>query len=215
MSNDFDRSALLTEQSAPALAPIVHSHEADDLEADLKALFIELFETYIRPDERFVNLVGVPHLGAFELVEAAVKTEGLAILRKQDEAAMRYLYKAWRGRNQKRGLSMLKLYLQLLWPGAWTCDQMWCRSLSDYPQRLSVTQVSESYFLTSRVNVTIDAQADTGGVDVAATAASLRSVIAARIVLTVFLASDYDIQDLGAANGAAHILVHSIDATCV
>lgn len=215
MAQDFDRSALLTEQAVPALAPIVHSHEADELEAELKALFVNLFETHIRPDERFVNLVGVPHLGAFELVEAAVKTEGLAILRRQDEAAMRYLYKAWRGRNQKRGLSMLTLYLQLLWPGAWTCDQMWCRRLDGYPQGLSVTQVSEGYFLTSRVNVTIDAQADVGAIDVAATAASLRSVIPARILLTVFLASDYDIQDLAAANGAAHILVHSIDATCV
>ena len=48
MSNDFDRSALLTEQSAPALAPIVHSYEADELEAELKGLFIELFETVVR-----------------------------------------------------------------------------------------------------------------------------------------------------------------------
>jgi len=215
MAGDFDRSALLEVQDVPALAPLVHSHEANDLEAELKALFVELFEAHVRPAERFINLAGVPHLGDFSLVEAAVKTEGLAILRKQDEAAMRYLYKAWRGRNQKRGLAMLKLYLQLLWPDAWTCHQMWCRSLSLYPLGLAETRVGGTYFLTSRVKVTIDANAAENGLDVGATAASLRSVTPARIVLEVTVNADSQIEDLCAVAGAAQILVHSFDAECV
>lgn len=211
-----DKSALLSVQDVPALAPLDYSHEADDTEAELKALFMELFETYIRPTERFINLAGAPHLGTFELVEAAVKAEGLAILRRTDEAPLRYLYKAWRGRNQKRGLTMLKAYLQLLWPGGWTADQMWCRTEVEYPLRLSTTQGAATDFLTSRVNVSIGTDvSEASNSDLATTAASLRSVIPARILLNVSVTAEYDVEGMAVYAGATHTLVHNFNAACV
>jgi hypothetical protein len=108
----------------PSLAPLQRSHDANTLEAELKQLVLFLFETHLRDAERELNVYGVPHLGSLSLIERHVKREGLALIR-TEEQAMRYLYKAWRARNPKRGLHFLRMYLQLLWPNGWIVEQLW------------------------------------------------------------------------------------------
>lgn len=174
----------LTPQDEVGLAPLQNSHEADGLEAELKALFKLMFDGQIRPAERTINTVGTPHIGPFDQVERAVKSEGLALQRRGGEDAMRYLFRAWRARNPKRGLHMLRAYLQVLWPNGWTMDQMWQDKAQPYPL---LTKTNEgNHFLTSRVNVQISS-AISDGSDVAAAAPSLRSVLAARFLLNVSL----------------------------
>jgi hypothetical protein len=194
----------LTPQAAPALAPLVNSQEFDPLEAELKALFIQQFETFIRPTERAINTSGMPHLGPFSQVEQAVKAEGLALVRRTnaDEAAMRYVFKAWRAGNPKRGLHMLRIYLQMLWPNGWVVEQMWQDKAQPYPTAL-VNHDAGNHYLTSRVAVTISGVASDGS-DVAIVTPALRSVMPARLLLQVTVA-----QVLSSEIGMATIL-HSL-----
>lgn len=165
------------------MAPLRESHEATQLEAELKALFISMFEQFARPQERETNTAGTPHIGPFGQVERAVKAEGLSLFRKSDDGAMRYLFRSWRARNPKRGLHMLQTYLQLLWPNEWTIDQMWQSKSATYPLALQEID-SGNHYLTSRVSVYISS-AVTDGADVLRLGPSLRSVIPARIFLKV------------------------------
>ena len=178
----------LTPQDAPVLAPLRESHEASQLEAELKALFMAMFEQFVRPAQAMTSASGMPHLGPMGLVERAVKSEGLGLMRKGDEQAMRYVFRAWRARNPKRGLHMLRLYLQLFWPNSWTMDQMWAPNSATYPASLSKTD-GGAHYLTSRVNVEISSST-TDGSDVANVAPSMRSVLPARIVLNVAIAAN-------------------------
>ena len=100
---------------------------------------------------------------------------------------MRYLFRAWRAKNPKRGLHMLRAYLQLLWPNGWEMTQMWQDHDAEYPT-LSATDEG-NHFLTSRVHVAISAGASDGS-DVAAAAPAMRSVLAARFLLNVSIKQD-------------------------
>lgn len=175
----------LTPQPDPDLAPLRESHEADIMEAELKGLFIRLVEEFVRPAEQEIKTIGMPHLGPVEQFERAVKNEGLALVRRGDEETMRFLFRAWKARNPKRGLHMLRLYLRLLWPDGWRIDQLWCEKGGVYPAGLVLSD-GGNHFLTSRVSVVISSGA-TSGADVDAVAPALRSVVPARIVLGITL----------------------------
>jgi hypothetical protein len=118
-------------------------------------------------------------------VERAVKAEGLALYRRADEGAMRFLFRAWRARNPKRGLHMLRCYLQLLWPNGWSVNQLYQKKTVAYP--LDLYNVAEpTRFLTSRVLVGItsgDATED----EILSAVPALRSVVPARILLDIIL----------------------------
>jgi hypothetical protein len=188
----------IIDQGAPDMGPLRRSHEADDVESELKALFLSLHEQYLKGIERDMQTLGVPHLGGQSQFERAVKAEGLALLGTGDSQALRYVFKAWKARNPRRGLHMLKLYLQLLWPNSWECNQLWQNKSAPYPTDLSKAD-GGNHYLTSRVDVRISAGASTGG-DVATVAPALRSVLPARIVLTLAIeqAVESEIQVAGA-----------------
>jgi len=109
---------------APDLQPLRNSFEYDQLEADLKDAFMAVFNAYIRPAERQVNLHGMPHLGDTELIERTLKDYGLAIVRR-DATRTAFLLKAARARNPRRGMIFLRQYLQSVWPGMWKVEQLW------------------------------------------------------------------------------------------
>ena len=175
--------------SRPSIEPLVESLEYDDVEAELKRIFIDLIETYIRPGERDLNVVGNPHLGSFDLVSRKVKSEGLALINNQDEDVLRYLYKAWVARNPKRGFHFLRTYLQLLFPDAWKISQWWQNKNLPYPSNLKTEdEILESerdqYFLTSRISAIVDLEKTSLRAEQVAPA--LRSNIAARFVFELW-----------------------------
>lgn len=192
-------SPALAKSEAPMMLPLIESHEADQLESELKALFLKLFETHIRPDERYVNALGMPQHGLRDLIEQSLAADGLSIYRGADNAAGAgaYLLRAWRARNPKRGLALLHTYLQLLWPNVWTADQMWQRKDAPYPSAL-VPQDGGNHFLTSRVHVTLPAKVTTGG-DVNAISSGLRASLPARMVMNFAIVSSEEFG-LGVAN---------------
>lgn len=191
-------------QEPPALKPLANSHDASQLEAEMKALFMEVFEDLLRESERRINLFGSPHLGDFELLERNIKRDGLALYRNPDEGAMRYLYKAWRARNPRRGLHFLRAYLQLLFPNNWTLTQMWQRKDLPYPTALSTTD-GGNHFLTSRLRLEFETGQEVEAV--IAVVSALRSAMAARFVLSVSIAAgDAGENTFGIANGSAGLL---------
>lgn len=194
------RTDPLTTQDEVDLAPLRNSHEANELEQELKALFMAMLDAFVRPGEREINTLGTPHLGPFSSqVESAVKNEGLALYRRADEGAMRYLFRAWRARNPKRGLHMLRTYLQVLWPNDWTVEQLYQEKAEPYPEVLWAQPAADRY-RTSRVRVGI-ASPDTTGEDVLAAVPALRSVVPARILLEFVVLTQVKGAEVAVASG--------------
>lgn len=174
---------------APDFAPIEASAQWDETEAQIKQLTLEVLRGWFRAYERELNVYGAPHLGSFELVERWVKTDGLSMVRGSSEDAMRYLFKAWRARNPKRGLHFIRTYLQLLWPGQATIEQLWHQTGKSYPEFLSTEDEvvkafgnTDGHFLTSRVLVEVNADEESGA-SLASVQRSLRSALGAKFIL--------------------------------
>lgn len=184
----------------PDLAPLQRSWEVNDVEKELKALFKELFDTYVRPDERYVNLLGTPHLGSYELLHSSLAADGLSIYQggvSGMESGL-YLLRAWRAHNPKRGLHLLKTYLQLLWPNVWECVQMWQDKAQAYPTALS-DKDGGNHFLTSRVHVSLPARA-TNGSDLNSVQYGLRSTLPARFVMNFTIEQEETVKEVFVAS---------------
>lgn len=201
---------LLTPSKPPDLEPLRNSFANTEAEADLRQLAIDLFTENMRSSERQLNVYGMPHLGPFQLLERVVTGDGLALYRREDQEAMRYLFKAWKARNPKRGLIFLRTYLQLLWPNGWTCEQLWHLKTAPYPfglvrrQDIPETDPNENHFLTSRVAVQIFSEEESGD-GVLRVAPSLRAVVPARILLLISLSRAFEnigTRALGVSNGS-------------
>lgn len=203
----------------PDLLPLRLSHEVGEVDADLKRIVLDLFEGNLRDLERELNSYGVPHLGPFELIERIVNGDGLRLFRREDIGAMRYLFKAWKARNPRRGLIFLKTYLQLLWPNEWTCEQLWQRKDQPYPtalvRRSDITDPDPetNYWLTSRVTAQISSL-DELGYGISKVADSLQATTAARLLLLVELLRNFGNTGdhaLGMAMGGTHYVMHFFD----
>lgn len=202
----------LTPQDAPALAPLENSQEFNELESELKKLFMFLWQNTLRGYEDQINAAGMAHLGPVDLLEQAIKSDGLALVRKADEESMRYAFKAWRARNPKRGLHMLRCYLQMLWPNGWKATQMWAPKGGTYPEGL-VESDGGNHYLTSRVQVEIDGTSSDGA-DVLQVANALRSVVPARIVLSLNVVQRTEIGMAFACAYYRGASVQSFTGTC-
>ena len=195
---------LFQERQPPSLAPLRASSEFDDIERDLKAVFMAVFEEKIRPRERELNLYGMPHLGEIGLLEQFLKLDGLATVRR-DVRQIRFLMRVWRCRNAKRGMRFLRHYLQIIFPNDWSANQLWhpLASIAHYPRNCTVDAELQAHVLTSRVRVGIDV-AVASAADVLITGRALRSVLAARLVLEMVQMIKFG-SGFGMANAACGI----------
>jgi len=182
------------------LQPVQQFHEADEVEQQLKALTLDLFREYFRFYEREINAMGMPHLADFELIERWVKVDGLAMVRGNSQDAMRYLFKAWRSRNPKRGLHFLRTYLQLLWPDGWAAVQLWQRKDKAYPNGLVSTldtpiqgDPRKDHYLTSRINIDVYAEGEDGK-GISSVARALRTTLSAKFVVMIRLLRNINTQ---------------------
>lgn len=178
------------------MQPLQHSFAADELEQDLKDLFIQLYDDTLREQADEINVYGAPHIGPFSLVERHVTQDGLAMLRQGDETGMRYLFKAWRFRNPMRGTHFLHTYLQVLFGDVFEVDQMWQAKADAYPTNLKteneITWAAEDiadYYLTSRIRVDLDTDLVPDRV-----IRSLRTAIAARFVINMRIAKFFETE---------------------
>lgn len=143
MRRDFSNAKL------PSLVPLERSYAENEVEADLKRLFIDLFDAHLAADVADVNVLGAAHLGSFDLVRKAVNADGLVLIQgDREEAATRYLYRAWKsGDAQGRGLHFLRTYLQMLFPGMCQVDQLWHDKELPYPTGLRSSKPRFSWWL--------------------------------------------------------------------
>jgi hypothetical protein len=181
--------------SPPSLGPLVNSAEYNDIEAELKQIFIDLFTTYLRASERDLNVYGAAHLGSLDLLTKRIKEDGLAVFG-DDTNAVEYLYRAWNFRNPKRGMIFLRTYLQLLWPNSFIVDQLWQQKGVAYPTALFTrAQITDpdpetNYYLTSRLRISIDDPTETG-VTATRVLPALLAVLAARFLVQLFVLKQY------------------------
>jgi len=194
-----------------SLLPLQNSHTVGDIESELKALMVDLYATYQKEIADEINVYGMPHLGSFKLIERLTTQDGLVMLRQNSEDAMRYLYKAWRGRNPERGFHFLNTYLQVLWgEGNYFINQLWQSKVAPYPKLLRSYQeiawdyaqqftyqadyveqgyavdsvmLENDWFLTSRVRVDVDTDRIPDNIVTA-----LKSVVPARILVKLRVA---------------------------
>ena len=177
----------LTPIDPPSLQPLAGSFEENQLETELKKVFVTVFERLVRERERALNLYGMAHLGGDELVARSLYGDGLAVIRR-DAERVRFLLKSWRARNPKRGMLFLRTYLQTIWPNEWSIDQFWhpIATALEYPAHKTPNGNPETHFLTSRVRVGVTVEAD-DGTGLVAMQKALRSTLAARLVLELVL----------------------------
>ncbi|MDR0996658.1 MAG: hypothetical protein LBL69_03225, partial [Zoogloeaceae bacterium] len=142
MDMDFANAQL------PRLLPLEKSYAENDIEAGLKALFLDLFERLLAPDVFDVNVSGAEHLGSFESVRKAINADGLVLIQgDREEEATRYLYRAWKsGNGQGRGLHFLRTYLQMLFPNQCEVEQLWHDKVNPYPTAARPLNPSKSWW---------------------------------------------------------------------
>ena len=123
---DFPKTA-----EPPHLASLAQSYAVDQREAELRDLFIKVFRSTLSTRAFDVILSGCAHLGSFDFVRKTVNADGLTILQgDREEAATRYLYRAWQARDTNgRGMHFLRTYLQLLFPNTCQVAQLWQANL--------------------------------------------------------------------------------------
>lgn len=146
------------------LLPLQESFDRYQYEAELKALFLQLYEDNLKALADEINTYGMAHNGPFSLIERLVTADGLSVLRQGDEAGMRYLWNAWKHLNPERGLHFIKTYLQTMVGDAHQLNQMWQKKTEPYPTYLrsageinySSEHTFDDFFLTSRIVADID-----------------------------------------------------------
>jgi len=150
MGLDFSHAQL------PWLAPLQHSFAENNVEAQLKALFSDVFKQYLAADVFDANVAGMAHLGSFERLRRSINHDGLVLIQNDGQhAATRYLYRAWQARNRNgRGLHFLRTYLQLLYPNQWAVEPLWQHKDQPYPQQLNPSPEDKTqWWLTSRIRI--------------------------------------------------------------
>lgn len=170
-----------------SMNPLLNTLQVGDVERDLVQLFAQLYQDNLAELSDEINVYGAQHLGPLSLIQRALTGDGLSVLNLTDEAGMRYLYKAWRHRNPKRGMHFLRKYLQVLFGSVYNVDQLWQKTSGVYPEDCkSLAEIAldgetiEQYFLTSRVRVDVATEVVPERV-----LRALLSTVAARIVLEV------------------------------
>lgn len=169
------------------LAPLLASHEYNEIESDVMAAFATVFQMTLADPITRINQYGTPQRADFETLERFVKANGLVMDRRSDRFPfMQEIFRGWLSRNPRRGLMFLRWYLRLLYPGTATVDQLWQNPLLPYPDGASPIERPGSW-LTSRVRVQLDAQVGSTAAELAQLRSIFLSILPARMVLEMFV----------------------------
>lgn len=147
------------------LIPLQRSAEFDEVESELKALFLSIYKKRMAAKVEELMLAPMPNLGGDEAISRALNNDGLAMLRNTASENIRYLFHAWRYRNPQRGTKFLAIYLRSLFGSVFTIAQLWCRKGGVYPKDVmsdqEIIDAGEdfaNFFLTSRLRVDIETE---------------------------------------------------------
>lgn len=155
---DFESSQV------PQLKALQNSYTNNDLEREIKELFIDLFKTHLGEESFNAFVLGAQHLGSYSLVQKSINEDGLVLINSDIiEATTRYLYRTWKsGDVQKRGIHITRMYLRLLFGDHAEVSQLQQPIEQEYPAPYFLEEydpeigLKEGYFLTSRINLDVD-----------------------------------------------------------
>lgn len=146
------------------LKPLEFSHQANDIEKELKALTIDLFNKHLANLAKDINCYGMPHLGSKSLLNQYLISQNIANFNTENlsDESLRYLTQAWKFKNLKRGTYFLQVFLTCVWGADFEVSQLWQKKTDDYPTVLkTLEEIEESgesrndYFLTGRLKITL------------------------------------------------------------
>ncbi len=166
--------------------PLVTSSMTEELEQAWKTVFLNVFKSMLWEKQRDLLHYGSPHLARQTLLTRFALNDGLSVMRADSENdRLRYLLKAWRVKNPKRGFHFLRTYLQMLYPNGFNIEQLWQESGKAYTTALVTKEEAERkqipHWLTSRVRISItDISED--GQQILQYISTIQSVIGARFV---------------------------------
>lgn len=188
------------------MKPLQASWAVDDVEDELRDLFIALYDQVLRETADEINVYGAPHLGSISLVQREVTADGLSIINQGDNDGIRYLFKAFRNLNPERGMHFLRTYLRVLWGDNQNIHQLWQKKSETYPTYLrsksEIVGSETDYFLTSRLRVELDIE----DILPETIIQSLKTAIAARFVL-MFRIAKFMRTDGGMASVARGVVI--------
>lgn len=172
------------------LLPLVYSHEANDIEHELKQLTIRLYQKHLASRSADINNYGMPHLGSKELLKRYLVSQGISNFNlsslTEDEA--RYLLLAWRYRNPKRGTHFLHTFIKCVWGSDFEIAPLWQKKKGTYPQDTKTLHDIENdrenindYFLTSRLKIVLYGTSGHFSTEIAK---SLNKILPARLFVT-------------------------------
>lgn len=178
------------------MQPLLQTGQVGVVEEQLAQLFAKLYADELAELDNEINVYGAPHLGSLALIRRLLTQDGLVVLNPDDDTRLRYLFKAWRYGNPRRGLHFLRKYLQILFGSAFDVEQLWHKESNVYPRDCRTPEEIdllgeelEDYFLTSRVRV------DLGTSQVPERVLrALVSTVSARIVLEIRIARRYQLR---------------------
>lgn len=175
--------------------PLATSVMTEELEQAWKVVFMNVFKSMLWDKQHDLLHYGSPHLARQALLIRFALNDGLSIIRSDGEGnRLRYLLKAWRVKNPKRGFHFLRTYLQMLYPNAFTIDQLWQETGKQYTTALStkkeVDNKGSPHWLTSRVRISI-ADIHEDGNQLLQYISTIQSVIGARFVAEFALKKEF------------------------
>lgn len=168
------------------LAPYEQSFAFDDLEKDIQAIFIKVFNELYGDIVNDIHHYGMPHLGSPAVIERFTKQDGLAVLRRpsSNDEIMRVIYSNWKSLASKRGLAFLEFVLQMLWADQWEVRRLYHSiAMADLYPTVATVQPVEDSFLTSRITISMDSDVDFS--EVSELAPTLFRLVPANIVAQI------------------------------
>lgn len=194
----LSNSSLSAEQF---LAPIVHTHKANELERAMAGVF-----THVIGDSQLEQLNDIynyaaPWQGSKTVVERFTKLNGLAVLRRDDglsDTLMSVIYANWESMASARGLAFLQFVLDMLYPSQNQVVQLWHSKAraSSYPTYLSENKAS-SRFLTSRIRIKLSSNIDVA--ELSELVPTLSRLVPWHVVPEVAVSIESEDMGLGAA----------------
>jgi hypothetical protein len=137
------------------LTALERSHSVNDVEKQLKQLFIAIFDDLLLDKFTDASYLGAPTHASFEQLKISAAFSGLEhITTGLTKVQLQHLYKIWSTRNQDRGFYFFNAILQAFFPNRFTIAQVWHSKALTYPSNPLPANDPDA-FLTSRINITI------------------------------------------------------------
>jgi len=143
------------------LSPLINSFENNQIESEFKAMFMALFSK-LSSQYFDATVQATPQLGSSSLVKNMLAYNGLSVLNSSmSEDELKYILKMWLGNNSaRRGLTLIKSYLQVLYPNSIEINQLMQLNNLDYGTgNIYATDRNihdTDKFLTSRVEFNLE-----------------------------------------------------------